>query len=179
MAWQPFTIKSDTLTPGLKSFAKKVGITGGRNADRESASFRALRAVGLQLLNFAINGSENEKVVPPIREGILRGSGSAFVDGVLVGDTKGRGGPGSERGDPNKSYDGGPNESTVGFNTAYAARMHETTWTPGGVVPSPQAERNPAMLKDVGNKFVEKHLVADRETLLGLYADVVKKESGA
>ncbi len=169
--WRPFTMKSDTLTPGLKAFFKKAGVGGG---DRTSADFKARQALGLALLNFCLNGSSKESVVPPIRFGILRGSGSVFVDGVLVGDTKSN----YPDGTPNTEYRGGPNDVTIGFNTAYAARLHETSWVPGGARPSPQAQNNPGMLGDVGNKWVEKHLRADKETLLGVYNDVLKRELG-
>lgn len=172
--WRPgtFTIKSDTLTKGTKAFFDKVGVN--KRNDKKTADFRARQKVGLALLNFVLNGSSQEKVVPPIRWGVLRGSGSVFVDDVLVGDTKGN----YPDGTPNTSYQTKPHQVTIGFNTAYAARLHETKWVPGGVVPSKQAVKNPGMLTDVGNKFVEKHIVADREVLLKLYAEVMKKELG-
>jgi len=173
MAWRPLTVTSDTLTPGLKRFFDKAGV-GAAKKDKTTADFRARQAVALQLLNFVLNGSSNERVVPPIRWGVLRGSGSAFVDGVLVGDTKSN----YPDGTPNTAYAAEAGDVTIGFNTAYAARMHETTWVPGGATPSKQAEKNPGMLADVGNKFVEKHLVADKDALLRMYTDVFKREAG-
>jgi len=167
----PFVVKLDTLTPGMKRYFKKAGV--GAKGDVSAADFKGRQAVGLQLLNFVVNGSSQEKVVPPIMWGILRGSGSAFVDNKLVGDTKSS----NPDGTPNTEYTSPEGGVSIGFNTAYAARWHEKQFTPGGVVPSKQAQANPAMLADVGNKYVEKHLKADREVLLGLYADIFKKES--
>lgn len=174
--WKPatFTITKDTLTPGLRAFFEKAGVTGKPNKDTATADFRARQAVGLQLINFVVNGSANETVVPPIKEGVLRGSGSVFVDGVLVGDTKAN----YPNGKPNRQYRAKAGEVTIGFNTAYAARMHETTWTPGGKNPSKQATRNPGILANVGNKFVERHLKADNITLMQLYAVLFKEYMG-
>jgi hypothetical protein len=174
-AWKPLVVSMDTLTPGLKRFFKKAGDVGGSNTDKESADFKAKRAMALQLLNFCVNGSAKERVKPPIRFGILRASGSAFVEGEMVGDTKANNADGT----PNEAYNAGAGTIAVGFNTAYAAKLHEDkNWVPGGEPPSPQAERNPAMLEDVGNKYVEKHLVADKETLLAVYAEEFKREAG-
>lgn len=174
MAWSPHTTYvTDTLTPGLKAFFEKAGVGVKKQG---TANFKALAAVGLQLLNFTLNGSSKEKVVPPIRWGVLRGSGSAFVDGVFLGDTKAN----YPDGTPNQEYtsEAKPGDVVVGFNTAYAARWHERPFVPGGMRPSRQALANPDMLADVGNKFVEKHLRADGEVLCGLYADIFKKEMG-
>ena len=166
----PFTIKSDTLTPGLKAFFKQAGV--GAKADRSTADFRARQKVGLQLLNFCAQGSSKEPVVPPIETGVLRASASVFVDDVLIGDTKAL----YPDGTPSASYESKDGGITVGYNTAYAARMHETTWTPGGARPNRQAVKNPSRLANVGNKWVERHLKADGETLLGMYADLFRRE---
>jgi hypothetical protein len=163
-----FTIKADTLTPGIAKYLKKAGV--GKH-DSDTAYFKAQQVVGLQLLNFTLNGSSNESVVPPIKWGVLRGSGSVFVEGVLVGDTKAN----YPDGTPNIAYDG--EGVVIGFNTSYAARLHETKWVPGGVIPSKQATNNPGLIADVGNKFVEKHLKADGKVLLDLFADTFKTES--
>lgn len=172
MAWKPMTVK-DTLTPGLAGFFKKAGV--GKKNDSGTGDFKARQKLGLALLSFVLNGSSKEGVVPPIQWGVLRGSGSVFVDGVLVGDTKAS----YPDGTPNREYsDQASGQVTVGFNTAYAAHLHETTWVPGGRRPSRQSVSNPGMLGDVGNKFVEKHLRADGEVLLRMYADVFRKEMG-
>lgn len=174
MKWTPFTTKitKDTLTPGLKAFFKKAGVTGQLNKDQSTADFKARQAMGLQLIHFVNNGSSQESVRPPIRTGVLRGSGSVFVDGVLVGDTKGN----YKNGTPNESYSAKAGDITIGFNTAYAARWHENPFTPGGKVPSKISAKNPAMLANVGMKYVEQHLKADQKVLWTLYAAIFKKE---
>lgn len=174
--WKSFTtaITKDTLTPGLAAFFKKAGVTGRLNHDQSTADFRARQIVGLQLINFIVNGSSQESVIPPIQFGILRGSGSVFVDGVLIGDTKGN----YPNGTPNKSYSSKAGDIVVGFNTAYAARWHERPFTPGGKIPSKQARNNPGITANVGNKYVEKHLKADNQVLWKLYAEIFKKEMG-
>lgn len=168
----PIIIK-DTLTSRLNDFFKRSGVdeNTGKSA---TAHFKASAAVGLQLLNWTINGSSNESTVPPIQLGVLRGSGSVFVNNVLLGDTKSN----YPDGTPNMEYTESGGGITIGFNTAYAARLHETTWVPGGRIPSKQASNNAGLTGDVGNKFVEKHLKADGKALLGLYADIYKKEMG-
>lgn len=165
--WKPFVISSDTLTPGLKKYFAKAF-----NATRSSADFHARQIVGLQLLNFALNGSSGDPTVPPIRWGVLRGSGSVFVDGTLVGDTKSS----YPDGTPNAQYSAEAGDVTIGFNTAYAARLHETNWVPGGKVPSKQVQRNPGILGNVGNKWVERHLKADKDVLVALYASTFKRD---
>lgn len=63
----------------------------------------------------------------PIKEGVLRGSGSVFVDDKLAGTSESLG----KNGTPNKtgsgSVSGGKNviTITVGYNTPYAHRQHE------------------------------------------------------
>jgi hypothetical protein len=167
-----FSVK-DNLTPGLKKYFDKVSM--GQNKSG-SADQLARTRMGLQLLNIVVNGSANESVVPPIMTGVLRGSGSVFTGSVFVGDTKAN----YPNGTPNASYsEGDPNDITVGLNTAYAARLHETQWTAGGKRPSAQSLRNPGMLGNVGNKFIEKHLKADGKDLVKFYAGQLKKESGA
>jgi hypothetical protein len=176
--FKPFVMKGivkDTLSSGLNDFFARSGITGNMNKDQSTADFKARQAVGLQLLNWCLNGSSNESTVPPIMWGVLRGSGSVFVDGVFIGDSKAN----YSNGKPNKTYTANkPGDITIGFNTAYAARLHETTWTPGGVHPSKQVQNNPDLVADVGNKWVEKHLKADGDNLVGLYADMWSKFMG-
>lgn len=150
------------LNEGLKNLKKRF-------AEEDK---KAKIAVALQLLNWVINGSPREEVKPPIREGILRGSGSVFVGGDLIHTTAEL----YPEGTPAKSLSEKSDDViTVGFNTAYAARMHETTWTPGGEPPSGPSVKNPAMLRGVGNKFIEKHLIADGAALLELYSTLIKK----
>jgi len=159
---------TDTLTNGIKKYRKKINMNSAGGADE-----KAKMKVALQILNNVINGSRKESVVPPIQTGTLRGSGSAFIGSRKIGDTKGD----YPEGTPAETYGGKKGEVIIGFNTAYAAKLHEKNWTPGGVRPSKQAARNPGMLEDVGNKFVEKHLRADKDDLLKFYAAMIKKET--
>jgi hypothetical protein len=168
-----FKIIKDTLTPGLKSYFKRIGIS--RDKAPEGAHKIAMVKTGMMILNWMNNGSANCSTVPPIRSGMLRGSGSVFVGNECVHTSKGD----YPAGTPNVSYDAGRNNIAVGYNTAYAARMHETTWVPGGKIPGKAARNNPNITGDVGNKWMEKHLIADKESIMRLYAMELKKESGA
>jgi hypothetical protein len=126
----------------------------------------ARQKVGIQLINNVANGSPKESSVPPILFGLLRGSGSVFLGSKFVYETPKVDG----QGNPNKSHSEKDGVVTIGFDTAYAARMHETDWEPG-----PKSKHS----GNVSNKFVEKHLRADKEELLRFYALLVKKGTGA
>lgn len=158
-----FKYNPGSLNAGIKNFFVKAGISQDRST---GVDFKAKAKVGLQLLNWTLEGSNNESVVPPIKDGILRGSGSVFVGSDLIGDSKTQ----YPEGTPNKSYSGHKDIITIGFNTSYAERMHETEWTPG-----PVSEQS----GDTGNKFIEKHLRADGRNLLKLYATFFKQEMGS
>ena len=149
-----FLIVSNTLAPGLKKYFKV----------HDETHEKAAGAMGLQLLNNIVNGSPSEPVVPPKKTGHLRASGSTFVGNKLIGDTSNLGG-----GSPNKSHSDDKNTVTVGFDTPYAAWLHENTWTPG-----PVSEQS----GDVGNKYIERHLKADGPELMELYAAIQKKAAG-
>lgn len=155
---------NDKMTAGMKRYFKKVGI--GKTSS--GADKKARTVMGLQLINFIINGSSAEGVVPPILHGILRASGSVFVGSEFVGGNN-LWPVNDGTATPNTSYSAAEGVVTVGFNTAYATRMHETDWKPGT-----RSEQS----GDTGNKFVEKHLKADGKVLMGLYSDIIKKESG-
>lgn len=120
--------------------------------------------VGLQLLNWTVNGSPKESVVPPIKDGILRGSGSVFVASKFEGDTK------TDEGTPNKSYNGKKDEITVGYNTSYAAKIHEQWGT--------KLQPGPFNDGDAGRKFLWRHMKKDGKMLLELYAKLIKKGVG-
>lgn len=146
-----FIVKS-TVAKGLEMYSKK----------QVEILPRALAVIGLQLLNNIVNGSPAVSVVPPIKEGVLRSSGSVFVGSKLVGTS-----PMLTQGTPNTQFTAPGNTITVGFNTAYAARMHEDNWKPG-----PVSKQD----GDTGNKFISKHLEGDWNELQQLYADILKKD---
>lgn len=135
---------------------------GLRNYNKKTMKSHKLagKKVGLQLLNYIVNGSPNEGVTPPILTGTLRGSASVFFENELV--QQGQNGASSISGN-NKD------KITVVFNTPYAARMHEGRWNPGPI--SQQAG-------NVGNKFIVKHVDGDKVDLMKMYAKLIKKENG-
>ncbi len=162
---------SNTFTKGFSNYLKKAGIHAGLISGKAQGADREAKIkVGLQLINFVINGSSNESVTPPVKWGNLRASGSVFVGSEFVGGnnlypiTKRTGEV------ANTSYTASFDEITVGFNAAYANRMHETDWHPGSV--SEQSG-------NTGNKYLEKHLIADKETLVKTYSLILKKGTGA
>jgi hypothetical protein len=137
----------------------------------------ACKKVGIQLLNFTAQGSFNDPTMPPIMTGYLRGSGSVFVNNELVGTSPKPYG----KGDPLRSFSVGVSNKdqtviSIIYNTEYAARWHENKFVPGGKRPSKAARNNPSIIKNVGNKWIERHLKADSKHLMELYGDMIKKE---
>lgn len=161
---------TNTLTKGMEKYFKKVGISENKTS---AADKLAKTEIGLQLINWIVNGSSSEPVVPPILWGNLRAAGSVFVGSEFVGGnnlykvkkpTK----PIDEN-IQNTSHNAPISTVTIGFNTSYATKMHETKWNPG-----PASEKS----GDTGNKFVEKHLKSDGKALIKMYAETLKKGSG-
>jgi len=158
---------TDTLMEGMKRYFKTAGIS---QLTTIGADKKAKTVCGLQFINFVVNGSSKETVTPPIKWGNLRAAGSVHVGREFVGGNnlypvKEKTGEGANIGGISEK----PDTITIGFNTSYATKLHETEWNPG-----------PASKKagNVGNKYLEKHLVADRETVMQLYAETFKKETG-
>jgi len=90
------------------------------NVRFDARAERALGKVGLQWLHDAI-------MLPPtvpLDEGTLRGSGSVHLSGRLVHTSPRPGGQGTPNTDPVPA-EGGKRFVVVGFNTAYAAHLHE------------------------------------------------------
>jgi hypothetical protein len=129
--------------------------------------------VGLQLLNWIANGSSRSAVVPPIKLGILRGSGSVFVGTELVGVSED---PSNGQGTPNTSYSGRnfPNVITVGYNTAYASYVHEGLPPAGNLNLGEQS----LISGDVQGQFITAHLMADGKASTKFYATLLKKVLG-
>jgi hypothetical protein len=140
-------IVENTLDEGLKELKKKF----------PELKKQALMKGGLQLINWIVNGSPKNSRVPPIKTGQLRAAGSVFVGKELV-DTTGKW--------ANTSYNEKEDVTTIGFNTAYAAKLHETEWEPG-----------PRSLQsgDVGNKYIESHLKSDAKAWLEFVGKLIKK----
>lgn len=158
-----FTFEN-TLSAGLKKYFDGAGIAPGKTSGADKI---AKTKVGLQFINWVVNGSSKEKVVPPVLWGILRASGSVHVgDEFVGGNNLYQSKKGSLSNDSIISEN--PNTITIGFNTLYAAKLHETEWTPGE-----KSEQS----GDVGNKYLEKHLKSDKEDAMEMYARIFKKES--
>lgn len=81
---------------------------------------RGIAKAGMQLLNDSIM----QRPTTPILEGWLRGSGSVFVQNRLIGVSS-HGKQGKANTDHSESIKGNRIAAVVGFNTPYAARLHE------------------------------------------------------
>ncbi len=159
-------IIQNNIVPRLSLFFNKI--------DPE-AKEKGLIAFGLQLLHNTVVGSPNEGVRAPIRKGRLRGSGSVFVGSKKVGDTTFLG----KRGTPAQSHsEKNPNIVTAGFNTEYAALVHENLQPKGSWVPGGKDGKGASLSADVGGKFLERHLKADKDELMQLYTDTYKEFAG-
>jgi hypothetical protein len=157
-----FEIK-DELSDGVKKFILKTGsvkISG-------TLLYTSWAAVGLQLLNFVVNGSPKNTIVPPLDTGLLRGSGSVFIGSTFLGFSPKVNGEGT----PNTSHSEKEGVITVGFNTSYAARQHENLSPAGDFYPGKKS----IISGDVAGKFLESHLKTDGQELMRLYARLIKK----
>lgn len=122
---------------------------------------KALEKASLQFLTWCNNGSTKETRKPPIAKGFLRGSSSAFVGNKLVGVFQGQ-----DNSMANKSHSAPTGQATFGWNAEYATKMHETEYALGSV-----SEQD----GDAGNKWLEKHLQADKEDFMALITKFVKE----
>ena len=147
------------MRPGI--IVKSMDFRKLRKLQRKSPEMfeKAMEKGAIQFLDWANNGSSKESRKPPIREGTLRGSASAFVGNKLVAIAPSIGGEPT----PASSYNGNPLTITWAWNTNYAHRMHEHKGKWGKFTKQDG---------DAGNKWLEKHLTADKEDLIS----VIKKE---
>lgn len=151
-------IVRNDVQKGMQKYFKLLGIN-----KKDSVEYKAKTKVGIQLINFIVNGSSGSSKVAPKDTGNLRGSGSVFVGSDMVFNTRGMFGAGT----PNTSYSANISNVTIGFNTSYATWLEENTgWSPKG---------DP----DSGPKYIEDHLKADAKTLGNMYATLIKKGTGA
>lgn len=132
---------------------------------------KAFRKGAIQFLTWANTGQGKTSRKPPIRWGVLRASSSAFVGNELVEiyNQNVKSGA-SESPTPARTYSP-PKADTITWvwNTDYAAKMHE--WKGGWGEFTRQDG-------DAGNKWLEKHLLADKNALIKMIAEEFKKESG-
>lgn len=128
---------------------------------------KAMKKGAIQFLKWANEGSERETRKPPIRWGVLRGSASAFVGSQLVAmsaaEQTGSQAGASTKNAPLTQYKEVPTTISWIWNTTYAAAMHEHTGNWGEATSADS---------DAGNKWLEKHLIADKEALM----DMIEKE---
>jgi len=143
----------DTLTPTLLKLFTKY---------QTKTHPEAMAKTGIQIINWVVNGSPNESVVPPVLEGNLRGSGSVFVENKFVGGASGY--PPKFQ---NKEYNGKKNEITIGFNMIYAAKWHENPFMPG-----PKSSQ----AGNVGDHYLSKHLKSDAKDIMAFYASLMRKD---
>ncbi len=147
------------FTP-LKRLAKKFPETF-RKAQEKAA---------IQFLTWANKGSKDETRTPPIRWGVLRGSSSAFVGNKLVlvyPISLLAGAP--ERATPATNHTAPKTTITWAWNTSYATKMHEWKGNWGKFT---------LQATDAGNKWLEKHLRKDRNALMEMIRDEVKRGTG-
>jgi len=157
----------NTLTSGLEKL----------QYSEKTANEKACIKVALQLLNYCAVGSPNEPTMPPILTGYLRGSGSVFVNNKFISATPKVNGKGEPLRSFSPLFSKGHTVISIIYNTPYAARWHESYgWTPGGKTPSIAKQNNPNITRNVGNKWVTKHLNADSKDLMYLYQVTMNKE---
>jgi len=124
---------------------------------------KAMATVGLLFINNVSNGIGDTNAAPPILTGRLRGSGSAFVEGVYAGSTFKlfrAGTPATSGADKEKGV------VMIVFNTPYATRWHENPFNPGPVS---------LQYGNASTKYVEKHLESDAELIAKQYAEFQKE----
>lgn len=123
---------------------------------------KGMGQAGMQLLNDAVM----QAPTVPLDEGTLRGSGSVFVQNRLVQVSPFH----RTKGQPATEYEELiPRESTVvvvGFNTPYAARLHEGVGIQNWSEPSS------------GKKYLESKLANNRDTYMKIAAEGIRKSGG-
>lgn len=131
----------------------------------QEADKKAKIKLAYQILSDILNKAPR----PPILTSALWGSGSVFVGNQMVFQSKDMSSA-IRKGSPNVSITENDNQKiTVGFNIAYAAKMHEHTGKWGAV--SIQAG-------GVGNKFIKRHVEGNAANYTNIYTIFVKKEMG-
>jgi len=118
---------------------------------------KGLGVAVLQLLNDCIM----EVPTVPIKEGWLRGSGSAFAQNKLVAISK-HGKPGKANQDHSEHISYGNYVGVVGFNVPYASRLHE------GI---DMNFTDPSS----GAKYLESKLIRNKDTYFKIIANRIKE----
>jgi hypothetical protein len=121
---------------------------------------RGMGQAGLQWLHDAIQ----EPPTVPIDTGDLRGSGTVFLQGQLLGTSPAQGPNATPATDDDVRPDAGEILVRVGFNKPYAAKWHEV----------PANFQEPS----AGNKYLEAKAAAHGKEYLQTAADVARGEIG-
>lgn len=135
----------------LKKFPEVIKKISGELAEKGMAQ------AGMQLLNDCVM----EVPTVPIKEGFLRGSGSVHVQNKLI-MTSPYGKPGMAATIIDDSAEPGQIVATVGFNTPYAARVHEGI---GMHFTEPSS----------GAKYLESKMMRNKNRYFQIIADTIKK----
>lgn len=150
-------MSKQALTIDTKAFTKKL--TQLTKQATPKAIKKGMGQATLQVLNDAIE----EQPTVPLREGTLRGSGSAFVNNELAHTTEAKGdGSGTPATDANEAVKPTEYVGLIGFNTPYAARLHEN---PDYKFKEPGS----------GAKYLESKLSRFRKTYMRIIARVLKE----
>jgi len=125
------------------------------------------KGLGVAMLDLK-NDCFNEVPTVPLKEGWLRGSGSIFVQNKLIETTENM--PTSKAGFANRDYSEGISMGSfvgvIGFNTPYAARMHEGI---GLHFTEPSS----------GAKYLESKLHRKKDVYIADIADTIRKGGNA
>ena len=125
-----------------------------------AAAAKGLAEAGMQLMNDAVM----EEPTVPLKEGVLRASGSVHLDGNLIGTSEALGRDGTPADEVEEPTVAGGMRAVVGYNTPYAARLHEGvdfTFSESGA----------------GAKFLETALDEHGEEYMAHVAEVIKDEA--
>ena len=155
------------------TFLKRLNLADKRV--RASATKHMARA-GMRLLRDSLMDAPTV----PLKEGTLRGSGAVHVNGKMVGSAEEFGYPPTASG----KEDGAPADSiglpvgkdeivaTTGFNTAYAARLHEHPEYNF----SPPDKNGKRIAPESGGKYLERPLFENAERYPKIVAAGIRKD---
>lgn len=128
----------------------------------------------IQLIDWTANGSPVNEKRPPIRWGILSGSGSAFVGGQFITTTESAGKGGTPNRQLHNTDATGKIKITIGYNTEYAAAVHEGLTRSGDEMKPGPYSRQAGPTRYPGNKWLSSHLQTDGPLLLKVVAEFLK-----
>lgn len=150
-----------------------------KNVDLANAAVRrgATRGMG-KAVNALLADCVMQTPMVPLDLGTLRGSGSAFVGRKLAGKGPSPAEPGAEA-TPETSSPPFPLqvaeaiEGQVGFNTPYAARLHEHPEFEFGHT---REKRGRPPVEGTGGKYLETPMSVNRHRYMGVVAGEIRKE---